>query len=104
MNFGASSARNRESIIIHSLSSIAIETEERLSRSGYQALRGVSCVVGDGVLYLHGSLPSHYLKQVAQEIATGARGQCEVINRIIVSNLVRDEREGRETLVQEPST
>ena len=58
--------------------------EERLWRSGYLALRDVSCIAIDDVVYLHGCLSSYYLKQVAQEIAGGLAGVRHVINRIEV--------------------
>jgi osmotically-inducible protein OsmY len=58
--------------------------EERLRRSSYPALMDVSCIAHDQVIYLEGSLPSHYLKQVAQEIALGVEGVHEVVNRIAV--------------------
>jgi len=66
------------------LPAVARHAQERLGRSGYLALREVSCLVSDGDLHLFGCLPSHYLKQVAQEIALSVEGACHVINRIIV--------------------
>jgi osmotically-inducible protein OsmY len=60
------------------------QTQERLRNSGYRALRRVSCLSRDGVLVLHGCVPSYYLKQVAQEIAAGAEGVRQVINQIEV--------------------
>jgi osmotically-inducible protein OsmY len=60
------------------------QAEERFRRSGYLALREVSCLAGDGVVTLQGRLPSHYLKQVAQEIASGLEGVHRVVNRIKV--------------------
>ena len=39
----------------------------------------------DGVAYLHGCLPSYYLKQLAQEIAAGVEGVRLVINKIEVT-------------------
>jgi osmotically-inducible protein OsmY len=66
------------------LAGVAHEATERLWRSGYLALREVSCAASDGVVWLHGCLPSYYLKQVAQEIAAGVTGAKHVINRIEV--------------------
>jgi hypothetical protein len=63
---------------------IARRAHERLQRSGYPALRKVSCLASRDGLYLHGCLPSHYLKQLAQEIALGVEGVHILINRIIV--------------------
>jgi carbon storage regulator len=58
--------------------------EEQLRQSGYLALRDISCHASDGVLTLRGSLPSHYLKQVAQEIVSRVEGVRNVVNRIEV--------------------
>jgi osmotically-inducible protein OsmY len=67
--------------------------EERLRRSSYLALQDVSCIAREDVVYLHGYLPSHYLKQVAQEIAARVEGVRCVINRIKV---LAPDRSGRE--------
>jgi len=66
---------------------IAIDrkVEDLLRRSGYLALRDVSCVVLGDVLYLRGCLPSYYLKQVAQEVAASVAGASRLINVIEVS-------------------
>jgi hypothetical protein len=63
---------------------INLEAERRLRRSGYFALRDVSCDARGGVLYLGGRLPSYYLKQVAQAIAADVAGGRGVVNRIEV--------------------
>lgn len=42
--------------------------ERRLSQSPYIELRRVSCSVCEGVLTLFGSVPSYYLKQMAQNV------------------------------------
>jgi hypothetical protein len=60
-------------------------TEALLRRSGYLALRDVTCVASDGVLYLSGRVPTYYLKQLAQEIAAGVDGVRLVINSIEVT-------------------
>jgi hypothetical protein len=59
--------------------------EDLFRRSGYLALRDVSCVATGGELCLRGRLPSYYLKQVAQEIATSVAGPRRVINQIEIS-------------------
>lgn len=64
--------------------SIDQEVACRLRRSGYLALRDVSCDVRGGMLSLHGRLPTHYLKQVAQAIAVEVEGVTSVVNRIDV--------------------
>ena len=55
-----------------------------LRRSGYSALRDVSCVAVDQVIYLRGRLPSYYLKQVAQESVASVAGSRRLINLIEV--------------------
>lgn len=65
-------------------SAIHRTAEERLRDSGYFALRDVVCMAYEDVVYLHGRLPSYFLKQLAQEIAAGVEGVRRVINRIDV--------------------
>ena len=60
------------------------EIKASLIRRGYLALRDVSCDVHAGRVHLHGHLPSHYLKQVAQEAASEVSGVREVVNHIKV--------------------
>jgi BON domain len=59
-------------------------TQEMFRASNYLALRAVCCIIDDGVVCLDGNLPTHYLKQVAQEIAIGVEGVRQVVNRIEV--------------------
>lgn len=63
---------------------INLEIEERFRRSGYFALRDVSCDARNGVFTLRGRLPSYYLKQVAQAVAAEVEGVLRVVNRIEV--------------------
>jgi osmotically-inducible protein OsmY len=58
--------------------------EQRLEASGYLALRRIQCDCLGGVLCLRGCVPSHYLKQVAQEIAVGVEGVRRVDNQLRV--------------------
>ncbi len=67
--------------------------EDRFRVSGYLALRDVACIASDGVAYLHGCLPSYYLKQLAQEIAAGVDGVRLVVNKIEVMAPARIRRE-----------
>ncbi len=69
---------------------IRASVEGRLQRSSYRALRGICCdFQGDsGILHLHGSLPSYYLKQVAQELAGDVEGVRLVDNQISVNRVV----------------
>ncbi len=59
--------------------------EDRLRSSGYRSLRDISCHEFDGVAHMHGSLPSYYAKQVAQEIAARVAGARQIINNIKVT-------------------
>jgi hypothetical protein len=60
------------------------EAEAGLRRSGYSALAEIRCeALGDGVR-LAGRVPSYYLKQVAQAVASEALGGLAVLNRIEV--------------------
>ena len=61
--------------------------EGRLQSSSYGALRRICCdFQGDsGVLHLRGSLPSYYLKQVAQELVCDVEGVLLVDNQISVN-------------------
>jgi osmotically-inducible protein OsmY len=71
-------------IVCTSRTSIERTAEERLRSSGYLALRDVACIARDDMVYLDGRLPSHFLKQTAQEIVAGVEGVRQVINRIDV--------------------
>jgi hypothetical protein len=64
---------------------IRLSAERRLKESGFGALRGVSCVSESGVLHLHGSVPSYYLKQLAQALVASIDGVCLIDNQIEVS-------------------
>lgn len=63
--------------------------EERFRKSGYLALRDVSCLAQEDEVHLLGRLPSYFLKQIAQEIAAGVEGVRRVINRIDVQRRSR---------------
>ena len=58
--------------------------EDRLSESRYSALSRITCSYCDGVLMLQGHLPSHYLRQVAQELVCRIDGVDAVVNQIRV--------------------
>jgi osmotically-inducible protein OsmY len=85
MNTTANPAEDCQTIVCNTrTSNIHRTTEERLRGNGYLALRDVACMARDDVVYLHGHLPSYFLKQIAQEIAAGVEGVRRVINRIDV--------------------
>jgi hypothetical protein len=58
--------------------------QERLALSPYGVLGRVASSYHRGALRLRGSLPSHYLKQVAQELVSRIEGVHDVINQIEV--------------------
>ena len=61
------------------------ELAERCLRSNpYLALKNLSCDQRGGVLVLHGSLPTYYLKQVAQEVVAQLEGIEGIDNQIEV--------------------
>ena len=84
----------RETTAEFAVGTIHRKAEARLRVSSYLALRDVSCMACDDVVYLHGRLPSYFLKQVAQEIAAGVEGVRLVINRIDVRRQARPRPEG----------
>src|SRR5262245_46300049 len=55
-----------------------------LRRNPYLALKHVACDCRGGVLALRGCLPSHYLKQVAQEVVARLEGVQAIDNQIQV--------------------
>ncbi len=58
---------------------------DRLVKSPYRTLRGVSCDLDHGVLRLSGRLPSYYYKQMAQEAVADLHGISQVVNETDVS-------------------
>jgi osmotically-inducible protein OsmY len=58
--------------------------EDRLRSSAYLALRVIGCADHEGSVTLRGCVPTHYLKQLAQEIVGGTEGVRAIINRIEV--------------------
>ena len=56
----------------------------RLLGSPYLALRNIGCVYRDGILTLRGSLPTYYLKQMAQSVVIETEGVTTVVNQIEV--------------------
>lgn len=55
--------------------------EVRLQECGYPAVRRLTCTFHEGILVLHGVLPSYFLKQVAQTLVSGIGGVVEILNR-----------------------
>ena len=63
---------------------IDLEVKVQFRRSGYLALQRVTCEFHDGTAWLHGHLPTFYLKQMAQEIVCAVVGVRSVVNQIEV--------------------
>jgi hypothetical protein len=84
------------------LHAIGRQAELRIRSSGYLALRDVTCMARGDTVHLRGRLPSHYLKQIAQEIAAGVEGVRHVYNGIEVS--ARPDRAGGERRTKPPQT
>jgi osmotically-inducible protein OsmY len=70
----------------HTTSPVAVceRAESELRRNAYVALKNISCEYRDGVLTLHGCLPTYYMKQLAQEAVARVEGVARVENRIEV--------------------
>jgi osmotically-inducible protein OsmY len=58
--------------------------ENQLRRNAYVALKNIGCEYHEGVLTLHGCLPSYYLKQLAQEAVAHVNGIVRIDNQIAV--------------------
>ncbi len=56
----------------------------RLQATGYQGLAEVTCEFHEGVLTLHGRVPTFYLKQVAQTVVRALEDVTKIVNRIEV--------------------
>lgn len=57
---------------------------DRLRKSAYTILRGVSCEYDEGRLVLRGRLPSFFHKQLAQVAVSGLADVSQVVNQIEV--------------------
>ncbi len=69
---------------------IAERAENRLRGNAYLALKNVSCEYRDGVLTLHGCLPTYYLKQIAQAVVGRLDGVRHIVNDIAVTPIGRN--------------
>jgi osmotically-inducible protein OsmY len=95
MNLLAPARADHEAATSTPRTAIVREAEKRLRQSSYLALRDVCCLASDGVVVLHGRLPSFYLKQIAQEIVCSLDGVRQVVNRIEVFEPWRRDRDER---------
>lgn len=62
------------------------QAQEKLSSSSHRFARTVHCDYSDGVLRIHGKVPSFYLKQTAQALMADIDGVERVNNEIVVAN------------------
>ncbi len=66
-------------------SGVTASAETRLRSNPYLALKNVQCTYRDGVLTLHGCLPTYYLKQRAQAAVAQIDGVERIDNQIEVT-------------------
>jgi osmotically-inducible protein OsmY len=59
---------------------VEAQAQALLRASNYLAIRHVSCEFHEGVLTLRGSVPSYYLKQVAQSVVISRLKGVAIIN------------------------
>ena len=70
--------------VLQSESNISQAAERLLVQSGYPCLQGLTCRYYEGILTLHGSVPSYYMKQVAQTVVKEIKEVSLVDNRLHV--------------------
>jgi osmotically-inducible protein OsmY len=63
-----------------------------LRARGYEGLLSVTCEHHEGMLVLRGCVPSYYLKQLAQEVASKVPGVKLVVNALTVEEAKRTEQ------------
>ena len=66
------------------ISNIELLVQKRLSQSAYHALRELTCQDHEGIITITGTVPSYYLKQVAQTTVASIEQVGGVINRLKV--------------------
>lgn len=67
------------------VSGVAHTALERLRKSPYAVLQSISCSFQQGVIVLHGQVPSFYYKQLAQEAIAHIEGVVRIVNNIEVT-------------------
>jgi hypothetical protein len=65
--------------------SVERAARKRIVKTGYRSLRSVRCKYRDGTITLHGSVPSYYHKQIAQEAIRDVDNVEAIVNQIKVS-------------------
>jgi osmotically-inducible protein OsmY len=63
---------------------IAEMAKDRLQQTAYGPLRNVACTFDRGTIFLRGTVPRYYLKQVAQEAVGNLPCVRQVVNQIEV--------------------
>ena len=63
---------------------VAERAESLLRRNGHLFHQNISCDFQDGVLILRGTVPSYYLKQVAQAVVASLEEVIQIENRMEV--------------------
>ncbi len=64
---------------------VEFAARDRLEQCGYASLRTIDCIYTNGVLTLRGSVPSFYLKQVAQVAVKDLPHVHQLDNRLVVT-------------------
>lgn len=64
--------------------SVADLAEARLQASPYPSIRRILCGYDDGILVLHGRLPTFFHKQLAQVAVANIQGVVRIVNQIEV--------------------
>ena len=69
---------------------LAESVRKALSGSGYSMLEAVVVTVHEGAITLLGTVPSYFMKQIAQEIAKATVGVNVLSNRLTVKSVVKN--------------
>ncbi len=64
----------------------AVLARQRLESSGYASLNSIHCSHKNGIVFIQGTIPSFYLKQVAQVRIRSIEGVIQVVKEIEVQN------------------
>jgi osmotically-inducible protein OsmY len=76
------------SVLANKPDSVESRIRSQLHDNPYHALRFISWDYREGILTLHGRLPTYHLKQMAQAAVAGVAGVDEVRNQIEVAPTV----------------
>jgi osmotically-inducible protein OsmY len=63
---------------------VLVEVDRILQASCYSALRGVNYGLSNGRLVLEGSVPSYFMKQIAQQLVSQVADESLIDNQIVV--------------------